>query len=223
MKQFLLFIALMPAFISGFAQADSLHVWNKWCSKKDTALLFNGGYNVIQIWSPDFKPADIKIRSLDKGLRIGTPEIKGDTLNVMAMPFPDKGKVMRLEIRYKKNSKMIRTVSFVSDSIPQLKASVGKIQGDEGYKKDILVQTALKIYFPKSLYSYPYSIKSYTFKILSALGGANIPVKGFFLTKEVLGEINKAPSGTIGTFTDIKASCPDCATRTLPDIKLKIK
>ena len=65
MKNFMLFIVLLPVCISGFAQSDSVHVWNKWCSRKDTALLFNGGYNVIQIYSRDFKPADIKIKSLD--------------------------------------------------------------------------------------------------------------------------------------------------------------
>lgn len=223
MKRLVVLMALVASCFNALAQADVVQVWNKWCARKDSMLLFNAGNNVIQIYSPTLKPADIKIKSLDKALRIGLPEIKGDTLSVMAMPFPDKGKNMRLAIQYKKNSKEIRTVSFVSDSIPQLVAKVGSIQAPEALKKDILMQTTLKVFFPKSLYSYPYGIRQYTFKVATPTGSATIPVKGFFLTKEVLQEINNAPVGTIVTFTDIKATCPDCATRTLPDIKLKIR
>ena len=223
MKRLLFLMVILSACLSASAQADSLHVWNKWCASKDSMRLFNAGNNIIQIYSPTLKPADIKIKSLDKALRIGNPEIKGDTMSVMAMPFPDKGKTMRLAIQYKKNSKEIKTVNFVSDSIPQLLSCLGKLQGTEAVKKDILVQTMLKAYFPKSLYSYPYTIKSYTFKVTTPAGQATIPVRGYFIVKEILQEINNAPSGTVITFTDIKATCPDCATRTLPDIRLKIK
>lgn len=205
------------------AQADSVKVWNKWCARKDTSVLYNAGNNIIQIYSPTLKPADIKVKSLDKALRIGLPEIKGDTLCLMAMPFPEKGRNMRLAIQYKKNSREIRTVNFVSDSIPQLLACVGKIQSADVAKKDLLAQTMLRAYFPRSLYSYPYTIKQFTFKIATATRSASIPVKGFFITKEILDEINLAPAGTIVVFTDIKATCPECATRTLPDVRLKIR
>jgi len=216
------FLLLLSASLNCHAQAD-VQVWNKWCAKKDTLLLFNGGNNVIQIYCPSIKPADIKLKSLDKALRIGLPEIKGDTLVVMAMPFPDKGKNMRLAIQYKKNSREIKTVSFVSDSIPQPTAMVGNLRGAEATKKDILVQTGLRVFFPGSLYSYPYTVKQYTFKIAMPNEIATIPVRGNFLGKDILAEINKAPAGTMINFTDIKATCPDCATRAVPDIKMKIR
>jgi hypothetical protein len=223
MKRLLLFLLSLAVCINGFAQTDSIHVWNKWCAKKDTMLLFVTGNNVIQIYSPTIKPADIKIKSLDKSLRIGLPEIKGDTMSVIAMPFPEKGKKMRLAIQYKKNSKEIKTINFVSDSIPQLMAKVGNLQVNEALKKDILTQVALKAYFPNSLYSYPYGIRQYTFKVTSPTGSAIIPVKGFYITREVLTEINNAPVGTNLQFTDIKATCPECALRPVKDVNLKIK
>lgn len=223
MKQLIILILLLTGCATAYAQADSLYVWNKWCARKDTMLLFTGGNNVIQVYSKTRKPADIKLKCLDKGMRIGTPEIKGDTLSVMAMPFPARGAKMRLAILDKRTSKEIKTISFYCDSIPRLIARVGTIQASEAAKKDILTQTMLKAVFPRSLYSYPYGIKQYTFKVSTAKGSAVLPVKGFFLTKDVLGEINNAPPGTVVEFTDIKATCPECATRSLPDLKLKIK
>jgi hypothetical protein len=223
MKRLILFIILLVSNNTSFAQADSLHVWNKWCARKDTMLLFTGGNNVIQIYSTTRKPGDIKLKCLDKSLRIGIPEIKGDTLSVMAMPFPAKGSKMRLAILDKKTSREIKTISFSCDSIPPLVARIGKLLHAEAPKKDILAQTMLKLELPHSLYSYPYSIKQYTFKIATAKGSATIPVKGFFITNDILKEINAAPVGTVVEFTDIKATCPECATRTLPDIKLRIK
>ena len=111
-----------------FAQADDIHVSNKWCAVKDTPLLFVAGNNLIQIYSPTVKPSEIKIKSLDKSLRIGKPEIKGDTLCVLAMPFPEKGKTMRLAIQSAKNSKVIKTVNFTCAAIPELIATVGTIK-----------------------------------------------------------------------------------------------
>ena len=48
-------------------------------------------------------------------------------------------------------------------------------------------------------------------------------VTGFFITKDVLSEINNAPPGTEILFTNIKATCPECATRSVDDIKMKIR
>jgi len=186
-------------------------------------LLFIEGNNVVQIYCHGSKPTDFKLKCLDAGLRIGQPEIKGDTLNVLAMPYPKKDKTMRLAILNAKTSKQIKVITFVCDTIPPLIASIGKLKGNEAKRKDILSQVAVKCSFPGSLYSYPYAIKQYTFRISSAKGSATIPVKGFFITNDVLKEINNAPDGTIAEFTDIKATCPECATRTLDNIKMKIK
>lgn len=223
MSRLLLIALLTIATSEVYAQADSLKVWNKWCSKRDTLLLFVEGNNVIQVYSPTLKPSEIKLKSMDKGLRIGNPEIKGDTLTVLAMPFPEKGKTMRLAILNKKNSKQLKVVSFNYDVIPKLVARIGNIQGSEARRKDILAQSSLKILFPNSLYSYPYSIKQYTFRISTPKEIATIPVKGFLITNDIQKEINQAPDGTVFDITDIKATCPECATRTLDNIKMKIK
>jgi len=223
MMRLMVFIIIATGWLRADAQADSVKVWNKWCSRKDTMLLFNTGDNLIQIYSPGIKPTEMKVKSLDNSLRIADPQISGDTLSVIAMPFPAKGKRMRLAVLNKRTSREIKVVNFTSDDIPPLVARVGNIQGAEASRKEILSQLTLKIGFPKSLYSYPYTIKEFTFKISSVKGAATIHVNGIFLTKDILQQIKDAPDGTVMEFTDIKVTCPECATRTLDGIKLKIK
>jgi GldM C-terminal domain len=223
MKRYLLaLLCLLVAQIAS-AQPDSVYVWNKWCARKDTALLFALGNNTIQIYSPGFSPADIKVKSLDNTLRIGNPEIKKDTLSVLAMPYPAKGKRMRLAILNKKTSKQIKVIDFACDSIPKPVAQIGNLKHKEAKQKDLLAQTTVKVSFPNSLYSYPYTISQYTFKITHSKGGATIPVRGIFIPRTVLQAIKDAPPGTAAMFTDIKATCPECATRTLDDVNITIK
>src|SRR6185437_13478329 len=105
MKKIILIVIFFAGVINARAQSDSVRVWNKWCSRKDTALLFTTANNVIAIYSPTLKPAEIKLKSLDNSLRISSPEVKGDTTFVMAMPYPDKSKRMRLAIMYKKTGR----------------------------------------------------------------------------------------------------------------------
>jgi hypothetical protein len=223
MKTLFIFSAMLAGYISVNAQTDSVRVWNKWCARKDTMLLFTAANNVIEVYSPTLKPADIKLKSLDNSLRIGTPDTKGDTLLAMAMPYPNKGKKMRLAIMYKKTGKTIKTIEFNSDNVPPLVARVGTIKTPEAPRATILAQTSLKLAFPNSLYSYPYAIKQFTFKAHYDKGGAVINVNGVLLTKDIFQQIKDAPAGTIVEFTGIKATCPECAMRTLDDIKLKIK
>lgn len=205
------------------AQTDSMRVWNKWCSSKDTMVLFDGANNMIQVYSPTLKPTQMTLKAADNSLRMGKPEIIGDTISVLAMPHPSRNKPMRLLVQNSKTKKTIKTVNFYSDDVPPPVARVGTIQASEAWQKDILKQTALKVIFPKSLYSYPYTVKQYIFKIHHEKGGATIPVNGAFLTKEILAQIKDAPAGTIMEFTDIKASCPECVIKSLADLRLKIK
>ncbi len=223
MRQLAGFILLSPLSLSALAQNDSIYVCNKWCASKDTMLLFNAGNNVIQVYSNYLKPSEILLKPLDKTLRIGKPEIKDDTTFVLAMPYHAGNKPMRLSILNRKTKKVLRSINFYNDDVPAPVARLGKIQTNEALRKDILAQTALRVTFPKSLYNYPYVIKQYTFSIHHAKGGATIPVNGFYLTKHMLDEIKTAPEGTVVEFTNIKATCQDCVTRDLPDVKVKIK
>lgn len=224
MKIFYCIALLLLVGLSAHAQTDSIYVWNKWCARKDTLLLFNSGNNTIRVYCKSMKATEYKLKSLDvKALRIGDPEIVNDTMSVLAMPYPAKGKQMRLAILNAKTSKVIKTLNFVSDSIPQPVARIGNIEGKESFRKNILNQTKLRVVFPNSLYSYPYTISSYTFKDSTAKGPVALNVKTFFLTNAVLKEINEVPENTEVTFTNIKAVCPECATRTLPDLKIKVK
>jgi hypothetical protein len=223
MKIFAFLILLLAVSIHTYAQADSVRVWNKWCARKDTMLLFNAANNIIEVYSPTLKPADIKLKSLDNSLRVGTPDTKGDTLMALAMPYPAKGKKMRLAVQYKKTGKTIKIIEFTSADVPALVAQVGAIKDIEAPRAVILAQSSLKIGFPNSLYSYPYAIKQFTFKTHYDKGGATINVNGVMLTKDMFQQIKDAPAGTVIEFTGIKATCPECAVRTLDDIKLMIK
>lgn len=224
MKSFYFLVVFLLAAACAQAQADSFYVWNKWCARKDTLLLFNSGNNTIRVYCKSMKPTEYKLKSLDiKALRIGTPQIAGDTMSVLAMPYPAKGKQMRLAILNAKTGRIIKTLYFVSDSIPQPIARIGNIENKESFRKTILAQTKLRVLFPNSLYSYPYTIVSYTFKDSTAKGPVALNVKTFFLTNAVLKEINEVPENTEVTFTNIKAVCPECASRILPDLKIKVK
>ncbi len=223
MRSISIFILLCLQWQLSLAQTDSVRVWNKWCANKDSMVLYEEANNTIQVYSPTLKPAQMTLKAADGSLRMGKPEIKGDTIAVLAMPHPSRNKPMKLLVLNAKTKKVIKTVSFYSEEVPTPVAHVGAIQTSEALQKDILKQTALKVAFPRSLYSYPYTVKQYIFKIHHAKGGATIPVNGGFITREILTQIKDAPSGTIMEFTDIKASCPECVTKSLGDVKLKIK
>ncbi len=223
MNRLVIFITLLLVGLSAYAQTDSFYVFNKWCSRKDTLLLFTAANNIIQVYSKGMKPGQYKLKSLDKTLRIGTPEIRNDTVSVMAMPYPAKGKKMRLAILNSKTSKVIKTLEFVSDSVPKPTALLGNIKSGEAPKKKVLEQTVLKVVFPNSLYDYPYHIRSYTFKVQSAKGSATVIVNGIWMTNNVIQEIGEAPEGTTIEFTNIQVTCPECVTRTLEDLKIKLK
>ena len=222
--RYFLFLIMMAAFGQGaYGQGDSLRVWNKWCEKVDTPLLFNTANNVIQIYCVGVKPHELTVKSLDYTLKIGTPEIKGDTISVMAMPHAKAGKKMRLAILNKKTQKVLKTVVFSSDDVPAPVGRVGTIKTPDALRKEILLQTALRVAFPNSLYSFPYRIKQYTFRVKYDKTDISIPVAGFMIPREVLVEIKRAPDGAFIEFTDIKATCPECATRTLDNFKLRIR
>lgn len=209
--------------LNGYCQKDSLYVWNQWCARRDTLLLFDGGNNTIRVYAEGRKPNTIKLKSLDKSLLIGKPEIVGDTVSVLAMPYPKKAKQMRLAILDAKTLRTIKVLNLSADSIPQPIARIGNIQGNESYKKVILSQTKLRVEFPNSLYNYPYTVKQYTLKAKTPKKNVNVVVNSFFLSMLTLKEINDAPDSTMLEFTNIKVSCPECATRVIDDVHLKIR
>lgn len=205
------------------AQTDSIYVWNKWCAKKDTLLLFYEGNNTIQVYSKGLNPKDIKLKSLDKTLRIGLPEIKGDTLSVLAMPYHGKDKQMRLAILNAKTQKPLKTLYFTADSLPAPVAQLGSIQQRESFRKTVLSQTKLRVIFPNSLYSYPYTVRQYTFTSATSRGRVNMPVANFLLPNAVLRAIGETADGDTITFTSIVATCPECASRTLADLRIRLR
>ena len=222
MKRLLIIITLLTT-IAGYAQQDSIRVWNKWCVKADTPLLFATANNVIMISSHGKKPAELTIKSLDNALKLGSAEIKGDTTSFMAMPYPKLGKKMRLAVIDKKTQKVLRTVNFCSEEAPQPIATLGLLNKTDIPRKDVLAQTVLRVSFANSMYSYPYYIKQYTFKTRIAGKDILMPGKGPYITKEIQDMIALAPIGTLIEFVDLKATCHECGERTLPNLRVWIR
>lgn len=223
MKRLVTLLVSLFAATACFAQADSIYVWNKWCTRADTALLFATANNVVCVYSKTHKAADLQIKSLDNALKIAPPDIKGDTISFMAMPYPKLGKKMRLAITDKATHKVLRTVNFTSAEPPQPAARIGRISGTEIQKKDLASQKTLQVYFPNSLYCYPYFVRQYTLKTRVAGKDLSATAKGPVFDKEVLRILELAPVGTFLQFTDIKAACLDCEARDLPELRVWVK
>jgi hypothetical protein len=205
------------------AQAPAFKVWNKWCADPDTLLLFPTGNNLIQIKCIGVHPQDLVVKSLDNALKIGLPEIKADTLSIMAMPYPKYGPRMRLAITDKKTKKVLSTVLFYGEKEPAPIARIGTIAADRVTKKELTDAGRLNVVFPESKYAYPYRIKSFTFKTRVSGKDVVLERKGGTFGTELLQIVRDAPEGTFLEFTNIKAICPECSERELHPIKLWIK
>ncbi len=201
---------------------DSIYVWNKWCARKDTLLLFTASYNVIEVYSPGFRPGDIYLKSLDKTLKISGVDVIEDTLTMMAMPYTTE-KPMRLAIMDKATNKPLKTILFYGTDVPAPLARLGHLKENEAPKVNILAQVGLNVYFPNSLYNYPYHITSFALKTHYDKADVNIAGKGHLISRDMEQAITRTPVGSVISFTDIKATCPDCITRQLDDLLLKIK
>lgn len=224
-KKLFLLMAFMTMGCAAYSQSDSIRVWNKWCGKSDTMVLYNAANNVIQLLCKGIKAEDVLVKSLDGGLKTGAPEIKGDTISVIAMPYPKAGKRMRLQLTNKQTKKTIKTINFYGEEVPAPAATLGNIPltNTHPLRKDVLAQTTLKVVFPNSLYSYPYRVKQFNLKARIAGKDILLPGNGPYLTKEIQQILSIAPEGTFIEFTDIKATCPDCGVRTLDNLKMWIK
>ncbi|MGN6569342.1 MAG: hypothetical protein ACTHJ0_15385 [Flavipsychrobacter sp.] len=221
MKQSLL-IAMLLFNIAVYGKGDSVVVRNLYCSRADSLVLFVEGNNVIQVYVPGVSAANLKIKSLDRSLRVGDIKMNGDTLTALAMPYTT-GRKLRLIVVDKKTNKLYKEVSFIGANIPEPKAKIGLLKDSVVVKKDLLNQDNLQMIFPNSLYSYPYRIQKYTFKAHYKDKDISIPVQGIFIPIEVKKAIKELPANTFVSFTDIVATCPDCAGRQLGDIKILVR
>ena len=204
-----------------YAQKDTVMVWNQWCERQDTAVLFLAANNTISVYTPGTKAGDLVLKSLDKTLKISSQEIVADTLLVLAMPYTLE-KPMRLAISSKKTGKVLKTVYFNGATVPVPNARLGRLKDTLVPKVNVLAQVGLRVYFPNSLYSYPYHVTQYTFKTSYDKVNVSIQVKGGLISRDVEQAIKAAPVGAVLNFTDIKATCPECVTRSIPDYRVKL-
>src|ERR1043165_5328752 len=158
MRTFMLFILLLAANIS-YAAEDSTKVCvrNKWCSNKDSIFVYDGGFNLIQVYGKDVKAEDVRLRSSGR-LKLGEVEVKGDTAFAMAMPTDSEGDT-KLEIVHKRTGALIKEVTVYAAPLPEPRAKVGeKIKGGIVDKKLLLNESYLRVYYQNSSYCYPYKI-----------------------------------------------------------------
>lgn len=224
MKQKVLLFLLFMVFSSAvYAQQDTFKVWNKWCSNIDSPLLFNGAYNEIKVVVKHIPIQSVSVKSLDYALKIATPEIKGDTISFLAMPYPKGGKRMRLAIINNSTKKPLKTISFSNTEVPAPLAKLGNLMADHVTKKELFAQTQLKVYFPGSYYNYPYRVKEYTFKTRKDGKDIVLTKKGANITYDISSMVNSLPEGTYIEFTDITITCPECNDRKINTLGIWIK
>ena len=204
------------------AQKDSFYVWNHWCASRDTLLLFTESYNMIEVYNPNLKPDEYYLKSLDKTLKISGEDRAGDTLTMLAMPYTTD-KPMRLAIIRKSNNKPIKTILFYGAAVPVPKAKLGHLKDYEVPKVNAMAQVGLNVVFPNSLYSYPYRVISFSLKTHYDKADVKLTTKGHLLNRDMQDALTKTPEGTVIAFSDIKVTCPDCVTKQLDDLLIKLK
>jgi len=222
MKQIILLALLVLICKEGYAKGDSLFVRNLYCSKADTALVFEDGTNVIEIYVPGMKGSDLKLKSMDKSLRIADIKLKGDTITTWAMPYTTSHK-MRLAVMDKKTNRIIKNIDFTGAKIPEPIARIGNLKDTAVDKRELLNQTAIFFEYPNSLYSLPYRIAEYRFTAHYSGKDISLPATGVFIPVEIKKIIKEMPANTKVTFTDIVATCPECNPRQLGDIKILVR
>jgi hypothetical protein len=207
------------------AQGDSLKITvrNKWCSSKDSVIVYERGFNVIQVYGKDIDPKKITIRSLSSKLRVDLTEVKGDTAQTIAMPM-DVDDVMKLAVVDRKSGRLLKEVRVYGDTLPEPRAILGnKIRGGIVDKKAVLDESYIKVYHHNSSYCYPYRVLRYTFKAKKG----NVPMEkqviGLEIPVDVKQLIKDLPLNGVAEFTDIIAVCPECNERKLKNIKLVVK
>ncbi len=225
MRKFVLLILLLLAGNILFAADDSLkvNVRNKWCNNKDTIIVYEGGFNLIQVYGKDVDPKNVRLRSSSGKLKIGDIEIKGDTAHAMAMPMENEGSYT-LSVLDKKTGRVLKEVKVYADKLPEPRAQLGnKVKGGLVDKKDVLEENAIRVYYPNSSYCYPYKILSYTFKAKKGSVPMQKQVAGHNIPTDVKMLIKDLPTNGVAEFTEIMAVCPECYEKKLRDIKIVIK
>jgi hypothetical protein len=222
MRKWILMGLCLLSFSSAWCHADTVVLRNKWCTRTDTIELYKDGWNLLQVYGGDVVPGEVKFRSYDGDLKIGTAEVKKDTLSALAMPF-ELGKKFKIAVVEKRSGHLIKEIWCISRPLPEPVAVVGFLQGNAVTKKDLLAQSLLRVTYPGSGYCYPYKILSYSFKAYRSPVSVTKQVEGTFISLDVQKVIKELAPGTAVVFGDIIAICPECNSRKLKDIKLVLK
>lgn len=222
-----IFVFLTILFLAGIeAQAEDslkIQVRNKWCNHKDSIFVYDGGFNVLQVFGKDIDPKDVTLRSHNHHLRLDIPEVKGDTVNITAMPM-EIGNAMKVSVVHKKTGRVLKEVTVYSEARPEPRARLGNtIRGGVVDKKLLLDESYMRVFYPNSSYCYPYKILGYTFKAKKGNVPMEVEVKGFDIPVEVKTLIKGLPTNGVAEFTNIMAVCPECYDKKLKDIKIVIK
>ncbi len=198
-----------------------VNVRNKWCSSKDSIFVFEGGFNLIQVYGKDVDPKDIRLRSSSGKFKVGDVEVKKDTAQAMAMPMESEG-TYKLSVVSRKTGRVLKEVTVYADTLSAPRASLGKIKGGAQDKKAILNESYLRLYYPNS-YNYPCKIVGYSFKGKKGNMPMGKDVKGFEVPTDIKMLIKDMKPPELIEFTNITAVCPECYDKTLKDLKILLK
>jgi hypothetical protein len=222
-KYALLVLLILSGHILYAQDSLKVNVRNKWCSSKDSVVVFEGGFNLIQVYGKDVDPKDIRLRSSSGKFKVGDVEVKKDTAQAMAMPMESEGSY-KLSVVSKKTGRVLKEVTVYADSLVAPRAALGyKIKGGTQDKKTILNENYLRIYYLNSTYNYPCKITGYTFKGKKGNTPMTKDVKGNEIPTDIKMLIKDMKSPEVIEFTNITAVCPECYDKTLKDIKIMVK
>ena len=224
MKKIVLLIALIVTGNILYA-ADSLRVTvrNKWCNNKDSIIVYEGGFNTIQVFGKDVNPKDVRLRSSSGKLKLGDVETKKDTAIAMAMPMESEGH-FKLTVTDRKTGRVLKEVDVYADKLPEPRAQLGhSVRGGYVDKKLVLDENSVRVYYPNSSYCYPYNVLSYTFRAKQGNMPMEKQVAGHHIPTDIKMLIKEQPTNGRVDFTDIIAVCPECYEKKLKDLKIVIK
>lgn len=118
--------------------------------------------------------------------------------------------------------KRIATITFTMLDLPDKFAGINSINGDTVKKEILLASNGLCVKYSNPICTYPYYIRQYFFK--TEVKGEKVVIKalGQQFTEEIRQTISRPPKYTAIFFTDISATCSNCAGRRFDDIRFVV-
>lgn len=204
------------------AQSGKVHLRNRMCTLRDTAILFRDSYNQLLIYQEGVKPDDMILKSPDSTLFVYKDFIIGDTQVYTVLGFAKK-KSPRLLITNKKDKKLRHLIYFNVRPEVQSYARLGNIDTSFAFRSEIIKQDIIDITSSDPLHNLPLTITDYKFRTYQGKDTISINGYGNAFTTEMKEIVRDLPRGTVVEFTNIYTITPDAKPRRWNNIRLIVR